>query len=147
MLNVLSGGVTDRLVKDTDYQKQILSYKPGKNLVISDVTISADTKTASVSLTLPFFVDTIPSISFKECYIVPYDTGIWNAVKSVSNVQVSNNIVIFDVSIESAADINASHYFLVRNNYGELTLTWGGVTLKGLLSKIKHFFHREEVLA
>lgn len=126
MLNVLSGGVTDKLVKDTDYKKQVLSYKPSKNLVISDVTISADKKTASVTLALPFFADTAPNVTFKECYIVPYNTGVWNTVKSVSNVQVSNNVLIFDVNLENEANLNTTHYFLVRNTYGELTLTWGG---------------------
>lgn len=135
MLDVLSGGVTDKLVKDTDYKKQVLSYKPSKNLVISDVTISADKKTASVTLTLPFFVDSAPNIAFKECYIVPHDTGVWNTVKSVSDVHVSNNVVIFNVGLENSADVNKVHYFLVRNTYGELTLTWGGELLKGYFQK------------
>ena len=147
MLSVKSLGNGKKLVKDTDYKKQVLSYKPTKNLSIASILYGANPKLASVTLILPFFIDgEIQSITCKDCYIVPYNTGAWVKVDHIENIHYSNNVVIFDAILQEDVDLQESACFMIQNNTGELTLTWGGVTLKGLLSKLKHFFFREEVL-
>lgn len=127
MLSVKSLGTEKELVKSDDYKKQTLTYAAGDtSICISDTIISANPKVVGISLVMPFFMDTAPSITFNECYIVPYNDGVWNKVVSVSNVNVVNNILKFDVTVENTLNVNTSTYLLIRAEYGSLTLTWGG---------------------
>lgn len=48
-----------------------------------------------------------------------------------------------NLTLNETKEISEDTYI---NVVGSFPISRGGVTLKGLLSKIKHFFHREEVL-
>ena len=148
MLNVLSGGVTDRLVKDTDYKKQVLSFKGPESIYLCRA-VKQNNRDLQITFQLPFLVDEIPEISLKNCFVSRDEDNIWHRASLSSNpsIMVSNNTLQFKVEADEDIANIGSYYFLIQGTVGELTLTWGGVTLKGLLSKIKHFFQREEVLA
>ena len=149
MLNVLSGGVTDRLVKDTDYKKQVLSYKGSESIYLCRA-VKQNNRDLQITFQLPFLVDEIPEISLKNCFVSRDEDNIWHRASLSSNpsIMVSNNTLQFKVEADEDIANIGSYYFLIQGTVGELTLTWGGgVTLKRLFHKIKHFFHREEVLA
>ena len=147
MLSVKSLGSNKNLVKDTDYKKQVLSYKGSESIYLCRA-VKQNNRDLQITFQLPFLVDEIPEISLKNCFVSRDEDNIWHRASLSSNpsIMVSNNTLQFKVEADEDIANIGSYYFLIQGTEGELTLTWGGVTLKGLLSKIKHFFHREEVL-
>lgn len=144
MLNVLSGGVTDRLVKDTDYKTNELVYKgSGSGLFIARA-VKSGARELYVTIPLPFFMSDVPSVAMTNCRVASDEDGTWKPVSFSGDVTASRNVVQFKVTTSEDLSNTGSYYFVIPNG-STLTLTWGGVTLKRLLSKIKHFFHREEV--
>lgn len=127
MLNVLSGGVTDRLVEDTDYTKQILSYK-GTETIYLCRAVKQNDRDLQITFQLPFLVDEIPSISLKNCFVARDEDNVWHRASLSSNpsITVSNNTVQFKVEADEDIANIGSYYFVIQGVQGELKLTWGG---------------------
>lgn len=126
MLNVLSGGVTDRLVEDIDYQKQELVFSSNGAIINSSV-MAMENNQIAVSLSLPFFIDQVPAIETSDCFAVEYETGLWKRVLTIDSVSVSNNVVNFIATCEESIKLYGLYLFMVRSrNLGYLKLTWGG---------------------
>ena len=146
MLSVKSLGSEKNLVKDTDYKTNELVYKgSGSGLFIARA-VKNGTRELYVTIPLPFFMSDVPSVSMTNCRIASDEDGTWKQASFSGDVIASRNVVQFKVTVSEDLNNQGSYYFVIPNG-STLTLTWGGVTLKGLLHKIKHFFHIEEVLA
>ena len=116
MLNVLSGGVTDRLVEDTDYTKQILSYK-GTETIYLCRAVKQNDRDLQITFQLPFLVDEIPSISLKNCFVARDEDNVWHRASLSSNpsITVSNNTVQFKVEADEDIANIGSYYFVIQD--------------------------------
>lgn len=145
MLNVKSLGNGKKLVKDTDYKTNELVYRgSGAGLFIARAVKNGE-RELYVTIPLPFFMSNTPSVSMTNCRIACDEDGTWKQISFGGEVIASRNVVQFKVTVSEDLNNQGSYYFVIPDG-STLTLTWGGVTLKGLLTKLKHFFFREEVL-
>ena len=125
MLNVLSGGVTDKLVKDTDYKTNELVYKgAGSGLFIARA-VKNGARELYVTIPLPFFMSDVPSVSITNCRIASDEDGTWKQASFSGDVIASRNVVQFKVTTSEDLNNQGSYYFVIPNG-STLTLTWGG---------------------
>ena len=130
MLNVLSGGVTDHVIETEDIIQ--------KTLTLDQMTLQAGEYSNEIIVDLSEVLDgevQILSTQFASTgnsYLNICTNTFTSSTKTFrwSARNLSNAPITFTPTI-----------LIVAKKLG------GGVTLKRLLSKIKHFFHREEVLA
>ena len=127
MLSVKSLGSNKNLVKDTDYKKQVLSYKGSESIYLCRA-VKQNNRDLQITIQLPFLVDEIPEISLKNCFVSRDEDNIWHRASLSSNpsIMVSNNTLQFKVEADEDIANIGSYYFLIQGTEGELTLTWGG---------------------
>ena len=152
MLSVKSLSTQKTIVKDDDiHLTQYTETRPQNNLYkgISPALLH-------YNINVAYFAG---YIHMNACNIVARNTVLMTLPISPSGSEAfiygfysgTNSVIPFFINDKGHLLANTS-FDVAQDSFIDLVgafpiLSGGGVTLKGLLSKIKHFFHREEVLA
>lgn len=149
MLKAKSLGIDKNLTNDTDFtpkklevnlngtyfetpSNSLITYSHG--LVVFGGAINAkETHTFDTDATL---------FTVSKGALFPYARLIGNNDANNYHLYVNS---LGEVKTYDKFTLNKGAYLTIYGSYFT-NPEWGGVTLKGLLHKIKHFFHREEVL-